>query len=113
MAARKGSQRLSVARLQAWERQLYGMFIHFGMNTFLGEDIPKADAPARDYCPDKLDVDQWVSVARDSGMTYAVLTAKHLTGHCLWPSKCTDYTVANSGNRTDVVLKFVRACEKR
>ena len=30
----KGSQRLSLAKLQAWEKLGYGMFIHFGMSTF-------------------------------------------------------------------------------
>ena len=65
------------------------------------------------YNPDRLDVDQWVSVARDAGMKYMVLTAKHTSGHCLWPSKHTDYTVANSGSRVDVMEQFVNACDKR
>jgi alpha-L-fucosidase len=46
-------------------------------------------------------------------MKYIVLTTKHVAGHCLWPSKCTDYTVANSTNKTNVVEKFCKACEKR
>jgi len=89
------------------------MFIHFGMSTFLGQELPDGRAPAATYAPDRLDVDQWVSVARDAGMKYAVLSAKHVAGHCLWPSKYTDYTVANSTDKTDVVEKFVTACEKR
>jgi len=108
-----GRQRLPLERLQEWEALGYGMFIHFGMSTFLGEELPDGKAPASTYAPDALDVDQWVSVARDAGMKYAVLTAKHVAGHCLWPSAHTDYTVANSGNTTDVVGKFVEACQKR
>jgi len=46
-------------------------------------------------------------------MKYAVLTAKHESGHCLWPSQYTDYTVANSTNKTDVVEQFVEACRKK
>jgi alpha-L-fucosidase len=42
-----------------------------------------------------------------------VLTAKHVAGHCLWPSRHTDYTVATSGNQTDVVAALVKACERR
>ena len=48
-----------------------------------------------------------------AGMKYAVLTAKHVAGHCLWPSRHTPYTVANSTDRTDVCLKFVDACRKK
>lgn len=109
----KGSQRLSLAKLQAWEKLGYGMFIHFGMSTFEGKELPDGKAPANLYAPDKLDVEQWVSVARDAGMKYAVLTAKHVAGHCLWPSKHTKYHVGNSGNKTDVVEAFVEACRKK
>jgi alpha-L-fucosidase len=45
-------------------------------------------------------------------MKYAVLTSKHVAGHCLWPSKYTDYDVETSGNKTDVVGAFVKSCEK-
>jgi len=106
----KGSQRLSLAELQAWEAWRYGMFIHFGMSTFVGQELPDGKAPASTYDPDRLDVNSWVQVARDAGMTYAVLTTKHVAGHCLWPTKFTDYSVVNSGNKTDVVEAFVRAC---
>ena len=112
-SAGPGSQRLSLAQLHRWESLQYGMFIHFGMSTFVQKEIPDGKAPVATYAPDRLDVDQWVSVARDAGMKYAVLTAKHVAGHCLWPSKHTDYTVANSTNRTDVVEAFCTACSKR
>jgi alpha-L-fucosidase len=46
-------------------------------------------------------------------MRYAVLTAKHVAGHCLWPSRHTDYAVQESDSTVDVVERFVRACERR
>lgn len=110
---RHGAQRLSVERLKQWESLDYGMFIHFGMSTFDGQELSDGRAPATLYAPDALDVDQWVSVARDAGMKYAVLTAKHVAGHCLWPSRHTAYTVASSTEKTDVCEKFVAACAKR
>jgi len=110
---KRGAQRLNLERLRKFESLGYGMFIHFGMSTFLGQELPDGKAPATTYAPDRLDVDQWISVARDAGMKYAVLTTKHVAGHCLWPSKFSDYTVANSGNKTDVVGAFVKACERR
>lgn len=109
----RGSQRLSLEQLRAWESLGYGMFIHFGMSTFVDNELPDGKAPATTYAPDRLDVDQWISVARDAGMNYAVLTTKHVAGHCLWPSDRTDYTVANSADKTDAVQKFVDACKKR
>ncbi len=112
-AEKRGSQRLSLEAIRKWESLGYGMFIHFGMSTFVQNELPDGKAPATAYAPDKLDVDQWISIARDAGMKYAVLTTKHVAGHCLWPSKHTNYTVANSTNKTDVVEAFVRACEKR
>src|SRR5680860_647857 len=109
---RKGDQRLSLRKLKDWESLGYGMFIHFGMSTYLGKEKPDGSADPSLYAPDNLDVDQWISVAKEAGMKYAVLTTKHVAGHCLWPSKYTDYTVANSTNRTDVVLQLVNACKK-
>lgn len=108
----EGAQRLSVKRLKEWGSWGYGLFIHFGLSTFVEKEVPYGYDSPMEYAPKKLDVDQWVRVARDSGMKYAVLTAKHCSGHCLWPSKCTDYTVENSRDTTDVVRQFVDACRK-
>jgi alpha-L-fucosidase len=110
---KRGAQRLSLEQLREWESLAYGMFLHFGMSTFDGHELSDGRSPASLYAPDALDVDQWVSVARDAGMKYALLTAKHVAGHCLWPSRHTDYTVAKSGDRTDVCERFVDSCRKR
>jgi alpha-L-fucosidase len=115
---KRGNQRLSVEQLQKWEAMEYGIFLHFGMPTFTGyppshyrpPDFGQ-DSPSL-YNPDKLDVDQWISVVRDAGAKYAVLTTKFNDGFCLWPSKLTDYTIANSANKTDIVAAFMEACDK-
>jgi len=111
--AGRGAQRLSLEQLQKWEALHYGMFIHFGMSTYTGDELPSGNDPASLYAPDRLDVDQWISVARDAGMKYAIVCAKHVAGHCLWPSRHSTYTVARSGNTTDVMEHFVKACERR
>ena len=103
------SQRLSIEKLRAFEALGYGMFIHYGMSTFLANELPDGKDPATAYAPTNLDVGQWISVARDAGMKYAILTTKHVAGHCLWPSKLTDYTVAHIADTTDVVEAFVTA----
>jgi alpha-L-fucosidase len=98
--------------LAAWESLRYGMFIHFGMATFTEDEFGFKSSPASAYNPTKLDVDGWIRVARDAGMKYAVLTTKHCTGHCLWPSAYTDYDVESSPVKTDVVGAFVKACRR-
>ncbi|MBV9341301.1 MAG: alpha-L-fucosidase, partial [Acidobacteria bacterium] len=93
-----------------YERLRFGVSYHFSMNTFTGNDYETGTAPATAYNPRQLDVRQWLEVARDMGARYAVLTAKHMSGFCLWDSEDYDYDVAASGNKTDVVAAFVAAC---
>ena len=107
-----GSQRLPLAALKRFEALRFGMFIHFGMSTFEQAEQGSGECPSSMYAPDRLDVDSWVALARDSGMKYAILTTKHSAGHALWPTRLNDYHVGTSGNTTDVVERFVRACER-
>jgi len=98
-----------------FEELRYGMFLHFGMSTFTGEALFTRNCelplpPSETYAPPQVDADQWMQVASDAGMRYAVLTAKHNIGHCLWPTECTDYSVTTSGNTTDAVGAFIAAC---
>lgn len=109
---RAGAQRLPMRRLRAWEALQFGMFIHFGMSTYDGDEFSLGDRPSTCYAPDRLDVEQWIQVAADAGMRYAVLTAKHVSGHCLWPTSLTNYHVGTSSNPTDVMEAFVAACRK-
>jgi alpha-L-fucosidase len=54
----EGDQRLSLEQLRAWEEKGYGMFIHFGMSTFDGEELSKGDKPSAFYAPPEVDTDQ-------------------------------------------------------
>jgi alpha-L-fucosidase len=98
--------------LADWEALDFGMFIHFGMSTFTGYEFGAFSAQAKEYAPTALDVDQWIRVARDGGMKYAVLTTKHCYGHALWDSRYTNYDVEAGPEKTDVVRAFVDACRK-
>jgi alpha-L-fucosidase len=90
----------------------YGMFIHFGINTFWDEEWTDGSKPPSSYAPDTIDADQWISTARDAGMKYVILVTKHVDGFCLWKSQYTDYSVAASSNKADVVDAVARACKK-
>jgi hypothetical protein len=73
--------------LREWENLRYGMFIHFGLSTFVGDQFGRTPAESAAYAPSDLDVDQWARTARKAGMKYMVLTVKHHYGHALWPVK--------------------------
>ena len=91
----------------------YGMFIHFGMSTFVQQEIPDGKTPPSVYAPDRLDVDQWVSVARDAGMKYIVLTAKHVAGHCLGRANTPTTRWPTAPTRRTWLRNFASRVEKR
>ena len=68
-----------------------GAFFHFTTNTFTGAEHGDGTATPADFNPTKLDVDQWMEAAKSLGAKYAVLTARHEDGFCLWPTKTTEY----------------------
>lgn len=90
----------------------YGMFIHFGINTFQDQEWTDGSIAASSYNPTTIDAEQWVKTAKNAGMKYVILITKHHDGFCLWDSKYTEYDVANSGNKTNVVEAVAKACKK-
>lgn len=105
------SDKPSKAQQQQIDRQ-YGMFIHFGVNTFHDEEWTDGSKPASSYRPAQVDAEQWIRTAKEAGMKYVILITKHHEGFCLWDSKYTDYDVASSGNNTDVLKAVAKACKK-
>src|SRR5437588_4708761 len=89
--------------LRKFENLQFGVSFHFSMNTFTGNDYETGGVPASTYNPTNLDVRQWIRAAHDLGAKYAVLTAKHMSGFCLWDAKDYDYDVAASPNKSDFV----------
>ena len=84
----------------------FGMFIHWGPVSLKGTEIgwsrgrqvPKGeyDQLYRKFDPTKFDAEQWVRIAKYTGMKYLVITSKHHDGFCLWDSKLTDYKATNT-----------------
>lgn len=90
----------------------YGMFIHFGINTFNNIEWSDGTLPVESYNPTNLDPDQWVRTAKEADFRYVLLVTKHHDGFCLWDSKYTTYDVASSPVKTDVVKAVSEACKK-
>lgn len=91
----------------------YGMFIHFGINTFHDQEWTDGTLPPKSYAPTAINADQWIGEAKDAGMKYVLLVCKHHDGFCLWDSKYTGYDVANSSNKTDVVAAVSKAAKEQ
>ena len=102
----------TAAQKHQFENMNYGMFIHFGINTFVNQEWTDGSVPAATYAPKEIAADEWVLAAKHAGMSHVVLVCKHHDGFCNWPTKFTDYSVANSGNKTDVVRAVAEACRK-
>ena len=112
---RKAATIVPSSQQYSWQRLEYIAFVHFGMDTFTGEEIGTGKEDPRLFDPTELDCDQWAKTFSEAGMKMAILTVKHHDGFCLWPSKYTEHSVKNSpwkDGRGDVVREFVKACKK-
>ena len=106
-------------RVAWWRHDRFGMFIHFGLYSLparhewlkstarMSEE--RYQAYFDNFNPDRLDAREWARAAKRAGMRYAVLTAKHHEGFCLFDSKYTDYKVTNTPFGRDVVREYVEA----
>jgi len=116
------TQAESDKRLKWWQDARFGMFIHWGPVSLNGTEIGWSrgrEVPAAEYDqlyksfnPIKFSAEEWVSIAKEAGMKYIVLTAKHHDGFCLWDTKTTEYNIMNTPFGRDVVKELAEACKK-
>src|SRR5579871_4855529 len=106
-------------RIQWWREAKFGMFIHWGLYSLLGreawvmgdEDIPveEYEKLGEQFRPPAKVARSWARLARESGMRYMVMTAKHHEGFCLFDSKLTPYCAPKLGPGRDLVQEYVDA----
>ena len=97
----------------------FGMFIHWGLYAIpaRGEWVRSVERISNEayqpyfdeFNPDHYDPKAWADLARQAGMKYAVLTAKHHDGFCLFDSQLTDYKSTNTPCGRDLVREYVEA----
>lgn len=90
----------------------FGMFLHFGINTFHNTEWSDGTLPVESYAPTAIDADGWVRTAYEAGMNYVIVITKHHDGFCMWDTHTTDYCINSSQNKTDVVAEVAKACKK-
>ncbi|MEV7957413.1 alpha-L-fucosidase [Streptomyces sp. NPDC088252] len=101
-----------------FEAARFGLFVHFGLYSLAArhEWVRSREAMSREdydrylerFDPDLFDARKLARAAREAGMRYAVLTAKHHDGFCLFDSSLTDYTSVRATGR-DLVAEFAEA----
>ena len=90
----------------------FGMFVHYGINTFHNSEISQGDLPLYSFNAETVDTDQWCMTAKNAGMKYIILTAKSVDGFCNWPSKYTNYSIQYTPFKKDLLSEFVNSAVK-
>lgn len=106
-------------RIEWFREARFGMFIHWGIYAIpaRGEWVRNAERTTVEeyqpyfdqFNPTDFDAKKWAGIAKQAGMKYAVLTAKHHDGFCLFDTKLTDYKVTNTPFGRDIVREFLDA----
>jgi alpha-L-fucosidase len=121
-------------RLAWWREARFGMFIHWGVYSGLGNEfhgkkgggyaehiqrVLKIPIPvyrkevAGTFNPTNFNAEEWVALAKQSGMGYIVITAKHHDGFAMWPSKVSDYNIMDATPwKHDPMKDLKAACQK-
>jgi alpha-L-fucosidase len=131
---RKETPEQHETRMAWWRAARFGMFIHWGVysvpaGTYRGKQIPgigewimnNASIPVAEYAQyakqftaDKFDADQWVSIAKNAGMKYIVITSKHHDGFAMFHTKVDGYNIYDATPfHRDPLAELAAACAKQ
>jgi alpha-L-fucosidase len=119
------------ARMAWWREAKFGMFIHWGLyavpaGDWKGQAVPgigewimnKARIPAaeyatlaRDFNPTDFDADAWATLAKEAGMRYLIITAKHHDGFAMFDSKASEFDIIDATPfKRDPLKELAAAC---
>lgn len=101
----------------------FGLFVHWGPYSVLGvhewvmenQDIDKAtyEKLGGFFNPVEFDPSEWVAMAKNAGMKYITITAKHHDGFAMYDSKLTDWDIVDrSPYGKDILKQLAEECRK-
>ena len=106
-------------RMQWYVEARFGMFLHWGlysipargewMRSFEKLTDEEYERYFREFDPVDYDPKKWAKAAKEAGMRYMVLTAKHHDGFCLFDSRYTDFKATNTKCGRDLIKEIVEA----
>ncbi|MDR2058500.1 MAG: alpha-L-fucosidase [Dysgonamonadaceae bacterium] len=104
------------------EEARFGMFIHFGPYSVLGDGewvMNNRSIKGCDYNrlqnlfnPQAFDAREWVKIAKDAGMKYITFTSRHHDGFSNWDTKQSDWNIMNTPYGKDLIKQLADECHK-
>jgi len=102
----------------------FGLFVHWGIYSVLGAGewvMEVRGIPASDYekvatffDPEAFDAADWVALAKDAGMRYVTVTAKHHDGFAMFDSGVSDWDIVDrTRHGRDVIGALAEECRKQ
>lgn len=106
-----------------WRESRFGMFIHWGIYSLMAKGewimytqripISEYEKLADQFDPVNFDADAWVKLAKDTGMQYIVITAKHHDGFSMFKTNVDRYNIVDgTPYGKDVMDDLAKACQK-
>lgn len=121
-------------RMQWWTEARFGMFIHWGVyaqfaGVYKGHEqakggaewimnrskIPVAEyqAEAKKFNPVNYNADDWARMAKEAGMKYLIITAKHHDGFALFKTSASKWNAVDATPYgKDLIKPLAEACKK-
>ena len=100
----------------------FGMFIHFGVSSVLGEeigwalsgkDINEYRQNIHRFNPEKFDAASVVKLAKDAGMKYITFTTRHHDSFSMFNTRYSDWSIMNTPYGKDVLKMLADECNKQ
>jgi alpha-L-fucosidase len=113
--------RLNDEEARWWQDAKFGLFIHWGLYSLLGrgewvlfnEKIPTGEYArlAGQFNPRCFNAEEWAQIAKNAGMKYSVMVARHHDGFALWdsPASFGGFTSVRHAARRDFIQEYTQA----